>query len=110
MKPSYIIILIVFLSTGCYENIDNTPQEPEVIIETTEVFVKTRISGNVMNLDMEILNDYYLNINGSTQDIPSDYFLIELEEARKKGQKCKARYKSCKPMIKKESQTKLNRE
>lgn len=77
--------MLLCISMGCYENIDNTP-EPEVVIQTSEVYVTTRLSGRVINQDDEIISDYYLNINGTNQDVPSDYFLVELEEARKKGQ------------------------
>jgi len=87
MKPTLqYLFLIVLLSCGCYENIDNTPPEPEVIIETSEVYVTTRVSGSAIDLEEQVLNDYYLSINGSNQDVPADYFLVELEDARKKGQ------------------------
>ncbi len=87
MKPTLpYALLILLLSSGCYENVDNTPDEPEVIIETSEVYVTTRVSGSVIDLDEQVLNDYYLNINGSNQDVPSDYFLVELDGSRKKGQ------------------------
>ena len=81
-----LFIAIFILCTGCYDNIDNTPDTPEIIIQTEEVYVTTRISGSVENDEGETLSDYFINMNGQTQDIASDYFLIELEDARKKGQ------------------------
>lgn len=74
------------IAPGCYDNIDNTLPNPDIIIQTEEVYVTTRISGSVENQQGEIMSDYYINVNGLIQDIPSDYFLIELDEARKKGQ------------------------
>jgi hypothetical protein len=76
----------MFIAPGCYENIDNTPPNPDIIIQTTEVYVTTLISGSVENQEGQTISDYYINVNGEIQDIPSDYFLIELDEARKKGQ------------------------
>ena len=81
-----IIIATLIFCTGCYDNIDNTPTSPEIIIQTEEVYVTTRVSGSVENSEGETISDYYINMNGLTEDIASDYFLIELEDARKKGQ------------------------
>ncbi len=76
------------IAPGCYENIDNTLPDPDIITQTTEVCVcvTTQISGSVENQQGETISDYYINVNGIIQDIPSDYFLIELDEAPKKGQ------------------------
>lgn len=79
------IISISILGAGCYENVDNTP-EPEVIIETAEVYIETRLSGSVTDVSDEFISDYYLNINEEIHDVASDYFLIKIEDARKKGQ------------------------
>lgn len=79
-------ITILLIGTGCYKNVDNTPQTPEVIIQTEEVYVTTRISGSVENSEGQTISDYYISMNGLTEDVVSDYFLIELDDARKKGQ------------------------
>ncbi|MFT4536435.1 MAG: hypothetical protein ACJA1A_003582 [Saprospiraceae bacterium] len=87
MKRLFIFLLtVIAIAPGCYENIDNTPANPDIIIQTTEVYVTTRISGSAENQQGETISDYYINVNDIVQDIPSDYFLIELDKARKKGQ------------------------
>lgn len=87
MTSKYTLLLItVLFCFGCYENVDNTPTEPEVIIETQQVIVNTRISGSVLDAEGVAAEDYYLQLNGTTEDVAGDHFYVEVEEVRKKGQ------------------------
>jgi|GEM_PF-4434828 len=89
MKNIYLsIIILLVISTGCYDNIDTTPPTT-VVIETPAVFVKTQLSGSVIDDDGQLISDYYLDINGDITDIASDYFFLEIEDAKKKGQTIK---------------------
>lgn len=80
-----LLLSIALISIGCYEDSDNTPP-PQIIIETTEVFVNTSISGNVLDIDGNILSNYLLMVNDQPNSIPADHFLLELEDLKKKGQ------------------------
>ena len=86
MKNYLLLLLsIALLSIGCYED-SNESIEPQTIIEVTEVFVNTSISGSVVDFDGNFLSDYDLSVNGKLNSIPSDYFLLQLEDLKKKGQ------------------------
>lgn len=79
------LFCLIFFSIGCYEDTDNTPA-PEVIIETSEIFVNTSISGSVLDLEGNFISDYNLMVNDKLNTIPADYFLLQLEDLKKKGQ------------------------
>lgn len=81
----HFILLLSIVTIGCYKDADNTPPT-QIIIETSEVFVNTSISGSVLDINGTVLKDYALRVNGEINSIPSDYFLLELEDLKKKGQ------------------------
>ena len=86
MKNYLLVLLsISILSVSCYKDTDDTPPS-QVIIETAEVFVNTSISGSVVDLEGNFLTSYDLVVNNQMNEIPSDYFLLELENLKKKGQ------------------------
>ena len=85
MRDYLLFTVMVVALMGCYKNEDNSPST-EVIIETSEVYANTSISGNVIDDDGQVLSDYSMTINNKLHLITADYFFIELEEARKKGQ------------------------
>ncbi len=86
MKKKLLFSLSIILICGsCYEDLDNTPPS-QIIIETEEIIVNTSISGSVMGMDDNIISDYLLEVNGELNVIPSDYFFLELENLKKKGQ------------------------
>lgn len=76
---------ILLIAVGCYEDADNTPP-PRIIIETTEVIINTSISGAVVDQNGDFLEDYMLEVNDKINNIHSDYFFLELEDLKKKGQ------------------------
>lgn len=85
MKNLLLCIGVVCLFTGCYKDTDTTPP-PQIIIETTEVFVNTSISGSVVDEDGQLLSNYILKINDEINVIQSDQFYLQLDDVKKKGQ------------------------
>jgi len=86
MKNYLLLLLsIALFSTGCYKDLDETPP-PQIIIEITEVFINTSISGSVVDSEGNFLSDYTLKVNDKLNSISSDYFLLQLEDLKKKGQ------------------------
>jgi len=81
-------MLLSVISTGCYDNVDTTPPTT-IVVETPTVFIKTQLSGSVTDTDGQLISDYYLDINGEVTDVASNYFYIEIEDAKKKGQTIK---------------------
>lgn len=88
MKNIYWILSLAFICGSCFDNVDNTP-DPEVIIEIPQVFVTTQVSGSVLGGDGKLVSNYFLSYNSEVAEISSEYFFIEVEEAKKKGQTIK---------------------
>lgn len=86
MKNNLLILLsFALLSVGCYKDIDQTPP-PEIIIEVTEVLINTSISGSVVDLEGNFLSGYDLKVNEEYNNVSTDYFLLRMEDLKKKGQ------------------------
>lgn len=78
-------LFITIVATGCYKDEDNT-QPPQIIVETEEVIINTSISGSVFDLEGNTISTYTILINNQVNPISSDYFLLQLEDVKKKGQ------------------------
>ncbi len=84
---NYLLPLVglALIFIGCYKDSDETPP-PQVIIETSEVIINTSISGSVVDMDGNFVSNYALKVNDQINAIPADYFLLELDDLKKKGQ------------------------
>ncbi|MEM9547070.1 MAG: hypothetical protein AAGA77_13900 [Bacteroidota bacterium] len=85
MKKQLLYTFVALLLIGCYKDVDDTPP-PEVIVETTEVLINTSISGSVFDSDGNLVSGYTLMINNELNTIPSNHFLLQFEDVKKKGQ------------------------
>ncbi len=86
MKNYQYLIFILLFIFSCYKDKDIVVKEKETVIELTEVLVDTKIAGYVLDSDGERLSNYSLIINDETFNVNSNYFLIELNNAKQKRQ------------------------
>ncbi len=77
--------LLIILLTSCYEDVDLTP-EPTKIVEVSVTRMQTGISGSVSAIDGSLISDFSLLINNEEYPISGDFFYLEIENLKKKGQ------------------------
>jgi len=80
------LISIFILLTGCYEDSIITPIDEEVVVQTPEVIVNTIITGKVIDENNTIQTNYTLSINSKEYFVEKEFFFLELDQVKKKGQ------------------------
>ncbi|MDF1696769.1 MAG: hypothetical protein P1U56_13090 [Saprospiraceae bacterium] len=86
MKKYLPILFFCTLILGsCYKDADNT-KPPQIVIETSEVFINTSISGKVLDSAGELVSDYTIMVNNEWNEVNSDGFFLKLNNLKKKGQ------------------------
>lgn len=77
--------LWLFVNTGCYKDIDNTP-EPVVIVERPDVKINTTLHGVVSDFDGNISDNYTIQVNDQSFAINQDIYYLDLNLANKRNQ------------------------
>lgn len=86
-KLLFISTLFLWLSTttGCYKDLDNTP-EPVVVVERPDVKINTTLHGIVSNTDGDLADQYTVEVNGESFISNQDFYFMDLILANKKNQ------------------------
>lgn len=75
-----------FVMQSCFENIDNTPEEPEVIIETPSITINTEVIGKVFDENENTFSGYSLLVGDQTELVEKDFFYFSIENVEKRGE------------------------
>lgn len=80
-----IISLGIITTTGCYKDIDNSP-EPTIIVERPDIKINTTLHGVVTDFNGNVSDNYTIEIDGQSYVNDQNYYFLDLENINKKNQ------------------------
>jgi len=85
MRFLTVLILVTFLFSSCYKDVESS-EVIEIIIESPKDEFDTGLVGQVFDSEDAALSGYELEINSSSYTIPGEFFSLKLGSITEKGQ------------------------